>query len=1021
MPELLRALIRILGKRAFLTFGTVTFLVGALLATVNVTSRYAIKRYVDDQLERIHWDVALYQTDGYAGSGELPRLVAGLPGMKRVESLAFLRTQPPEGQMGFEVDGQGIATPWMSVLAASTPSLLPPMVNAALGTTGGGENGESAALGLIGPESSMGRAFLALQGSKEIAFRVNLGMPSGQRESLVYKPGSLADVISAGAPAAQSASAGGDGHSVAAFRLPIHGVVRMERDDLNRWLMDQVGSISFVPHIGITLLMPYNDSVLRKFETVASGLITEEVAGEHAWMGHQVLAGQYLPEVVHVGRIDRAALVSGWDIDGSLERVAGVKERLARAIAEADAKASVDSTTLVLLERMSGIARLIGLLTLLIALPLLWMAWVLAGNLSGLLMLNERRKLGLMRLRGVPGELLGRSFLLSITAGGFAGGVLGLLAGGVLSLLVYERGRLPLAVLLEGRQLALFALYLTVTVVLALLVSRRLVRYATTISPLEACGRVAVSEVSRAAAGFGLAQLACLALGAYTLYGWVADFTLAQRVPLAAVRLGERALNFVGLPLFIYGVATLLASRRALIQALLFPIAEPIGGRLGPLALRHLSLKPHRSLSFLLIVALMASISLYPVVTSGSFEDKASRGARVQTGADVQLIFNAPEMADAEALRGPLAAQLAVLRPRLEETVAALRRLPGVARVTYLLEGVLPHFYLPGHGLRGVPVYFLADVDEYLGIAYAEAELGIGGSYQQLIAKATAGQVAVSEPVAEFWRIGAGTPVLVGMDEQRRSLQAPASGVVAFLSGMPPLTVNDRQSYVQSRLDYLNHLFANKAYVVSAAANPALAELATLIPRVVVLAQAAPGTSPERLEAAAAAPGALPFRPLEVNTLTREIRKVGSDMFISLALQNMRIFLVGGLLLAVVAILAVALANYVEDRRTIALLRIRGTSPRLIWRFFLATLLSPALLGLGLGAAVALLGGFGLANYVWKLRELKSVVHLLPTHLVVSIWTVLLALLLLALIVAAAWLFSVWIFRRTAREDILEG
>ncbi|PYQ53144.1 MAG: hypothetical protein DMF78_09830 [Acidobacteria bacterium] len=281
------------------------------------------------------------------------------------------------------------------------------------------------------------------------------------------------------------------------------------------------------------------------------------------------------------------------------------------------------------------------------------------------------------------------------------------------------------------------------------------------------------------------------------------------------------------------------------------------------------------------------------------------------------------------------------------------------------------------------------------------------------------GDVAVSPPVASFWRIGAGTPVLVGMDAERHSLSAPASGVLAFLSGMPPLTVNDRQAYVQARLDYLNHLFAGNAYVVASVHDPALGALALQIPRVVVMVKAAPRVTPSEVEKALA--GRLPFRPLEVNTLTHEIQKVGSDMFISLAVQNLRIFLLGGLVLAVVAILAVALANYVEDRRTIALLRVRGTAPRLVFRFFVATLLSPALLGLLLGGAVALLGGFGLANYVWKLRELRGVVHLLPTHLVVSGWTALLALGLVCLVVGVAWLFSLWIFRHTARENILEG
>ena len=120
----------------------------------------------------------------------------------------------------------------------------------------------------------------------------------------------------------------------------------------------------------------------------------------------------------------------------------------------------VDSTTEVLLERMQNIARLIGVVSLLVALPLLWMAWVLAANLAGLLMLNERRTLGLMRLRGISGRLMGRALLISVTLGGLGGGLLGLLTGSVVPLLIYERGHLPLGVLLDGRQLAIFGAFL---------------------------------------------------------------------------------------------------------------------------------------------------------------------------------------------------------------------------------------------------------------------------------------------------------------------------------------------------------------------------------------------------------------------------------------------------------------------------------------------------------------------------------------------------------------------------------
>src|SRR5262249_57118064 len=122
----------------------------------------------------------------------------------------------------------------------------------------------------------------------------------------------------------------------------------------------------------------------------------------------------------------------------------------------------------------------------------------------------------------------------------------------------------------------------------------------------------------------------------------------------------------------------------------------------------------------------------------------------------------------------------------------------------------------------------------------------------------------------------------------------------------------------------------------------------------------------------------------------------------SLAWANLRIYLLGGLALALIAILAIAMANYIEDRRTLALLRIRGASPSEMWRFVVAMLLSPALVGLALGAVSALLAGFGLANYVWRLREIRTVVQLLPTHLVVAPLTAWVVLLLVCLLVGVA-------------------
>jgi hypothetical protein len=1007
---MIRRLLGILGRRTFLTFGLVTFLVGALLATVNVTSRYALKLYVDDQLRRIPWDLAVYQQGAVGNDRSLQTQITNTRGVTRVESMAFLRARFPEGgEVEAQVDRKPFTAPWLCLLAASDPSILPPELSFALEhRSNTGDRKRGAVLSLVGPEYAMGKAFLALQGARDFTLQVHV---QDQPRFL--------------------------------FNTPINKVVRLDRDELNRWLMDQTGSVSYVPYVGAILLMPYEWDILTKFDQVATGFVPSDIVGVADQDAGHIQMAEYAPEVVYLARIDRASLVSGWDIPGSLANVKALNARLHSRAEEnppipksalqepapghsheagepaEDSKFSgsvsfvVDSTTEVLLERMQGIARLIGLVSLLVALPLLWMAWVLAANLAGLLMLNERRTLGLMRLRGISGDLMGRALLVSIVGGGFAGGLLGLAAGSVLPLLVYERGRLPAGVLSEPRQIGIFAAFLAISVVLALVVSRRLVKYAMTISPLEASRRVSGSEAVQVSMTFGPVQQLALVVGGYVLSGWIFDFAISDT--FTWFRLVDRLLDFLGLPLFLYGVATLMASRRERIQHVMAPVLTPIGGVLGKFALRHMSAKPHRTVAFLLIVALMSSVSLYPVITSRSFEDKAIRGARVQLGTDWQVLFNGPDLVDIDRLSGTAASQLAALKPEIAKLVTSLGGVAGVEDATYMIEAVLPSFYLPGYGLRGVPLYLLGNTDEYGSRVYSEPGVGLSADFQTILSHLN-DHVAVSPPVADFWRLEPGSQMLLGLDPDRRAVASKAAGILAFLPGLPPKSVSDRQGYVQARVDYLNYLFSSNAYLATSADNPQLGALQILIPRVIVLMRTDREVDPVAFQQAIAK--AAPFPPLEIHSLSQEIGKVGSDMYISLALANMRIYLVGGLVLALIAILAVAMANYSEDRRTLALLRIRGASPASMWRFVVAMLLSPALVGLALGAVSSVLAGFGLANYVWRLREIRTVVQLLPTHLVVAPLTGWVALLLIVILVGIASGFSWWVFRHTAHESM---
>jgi len=354
--------------------------------------------------------------------------------------------------------------------------------------------------------------------------------------------------------------------------------------------------------------------------------------------------------------------------------------------------------------------------------------------------------------------------------------------------------------------------------------------------------------------------------------------------------------------------------------------------------------------------------------------------------------------------------------PEIDKLVGSLKKIPGVRDATYMVESVLPTFYLPGYGLRGVPLFLLQNPDVYRSRVYSEPSVGLSSAFDDIMARTSQGDVAVSPPVADFWKLDPGTPILLGLDAERRATGANTAGILAFLPGIPPKSVSDRQGYVQARIDYLNYLFTTNAYLATGIDNPKLKPLQILLPRVIVLLTADPNVDPAAFQKAIA--GANTFPPLEIHNLSQEIAKVGSDMYISLALANMRIYLVGGLILALVAIIAIAMANYAEDRRTLGLLRIRGASPAAMRRFVLAMLLSPALVGLALGASAAVLAGFGLANYVWKLREIRTVVQLLPTRLVVSLLTGWIALLIVSLLVAVAAGFSSWVYRHTAHRSM---
>jgi len=986
-------LARILGKRSFAVFCLVTFLIVSILASVNIASRYALKQYVEDQLSRINWDISAYQSGDVDAISEVAAALENTEGISGHNNLLFLRNSLTSEDVAY-VDGQPMRMPWLSLLTTSDTSLLPLNIRPLEG---------KAVLVLVGTKSQMGNAYAELQNRKLIELKIENQHSGTEDHHAADETGSEHHNI-----------------SIDVFNLELERTIRIERKDLNRWFLEQTSSPSLIPEIGAILVIPYDENLIDSFDALARGIVTAHAHYDGVDVHEE--AGNYFPDIIHLLKIDTENLVSGWDINGSLQRLTDLQSSLDANTFAIGPRVFLDNSTKVLLERMNETAQRVGLISLLVALPLIWVGWILMANLSGMLLLNERRKFGLMRLRGVSGRTMGRALQLSIGAGALLGGIVGAILGTLLPIWLYEGNMLPLNTILIIQQPYILLTFIVIGVAVALVVSRRLVRYASTISPLEASGRVVSSESGQANVRFGIIGFIALALGTYKILAWVFSYSLNQTTDSVWLLQIDRALDFAGFPLFVYGIVSFLVSRRTLMNYVLKLIVNIIGGPMRHLTLKHISTRPQRIAGFLLIVAMMTTIGLYPTVMTAVFDNKIERGTMVQVGSDIQLTLNASDIVSNELLAsGGIGEQYRAIQSKIPEIIRIIQQVEGVRSVTWtLFEGISDGVYMPGYGFNGLPLYFLPDTDSYLDSVYYEESLSQEGSFTALMDRLPDGYVVLSPAVASFINKRPGETTLLGRQTDGTNMvESAVGGAIWYLPGSPLVSVTDRESFDTARVDYVNHLFSNNAYMAVDPNIPAMSNLDVLISGVQFAIHVMPGIDTSIVTDNLVR--ALPMEPSNIRTYDDEIHKIGSDMYIFLARQNVQIYLIGGLLLAIIGILSVAYTNYMEDRRTLGLLRIRGAGPGQMLRFFGSGIFAPSYIGLILGIIVSLIVGYGITNMVWQLREVKNILLYLVTHLAVSELTVAITIILFALITLVGIIFSRWAFRKSVREGLSDN
>jgi len=557
------------------------------------------------------------------------------------------------------------------------------------------------------------------------------------------------------------------------------------------------------------------------------------------------------------------------------------------------------------------------------------------------------------------------------------------------------------------------------------------VNYVRQLTPRETLARVEAADEStalpRTSWFFLLACLGALVIGAYKIISWIAGYSLlvvvSQRLfprgVINVLSMIESLLNFVAIPLLLSGLAGLVLWRTEWLQKALNVLTAPLVGDLGWFVGRHMARGRHRIANLFFVAALAMSLSLLPQIAADGFYGRVLRGMRASIGGDVLLEFDMADLTGGLVGVLPLSQYQQKLQPQLESIRRVLTTQEEVASVELIEQFLIPGIYIPGQS--GLPINVIQDPEKYLQLIYYEDRLGITRGFSSIIRSLREGNVSASQGLFRVRSIPLGKEVVLGYGPEGAPVHTRLSDVIAFLPGEPALGIEDREGFVTAEISYLNHLLRSDARIIAAQdslSEPGLRELEVLPSRVVFMLKSKEGVSKQEL--ARNISTILPFEPEAVRWEALERERVSKDMFISLALENMKVYMIGGLVLALASVAAIALVNFAADRRTFALLRLRGVPLGVLLRISLSIFLIPVAAGVVVGILLGAISGYGISQAVWDLPRIYGVAGFLSNQLVFSnsAWAMVVGLSVIFAAIALG--FGLWLFRRTAREAMRE-
>ncbi len=975
-------LLRVVGRKAFLAFFLVTFFVVAILSATNVVSKYALKSYTEDQIDRIKWDAIAYQAAPVPEVALAKEDISAITGVNSVVDVGSMKL----GLGTFihvDVEHERTQIPWFMMLASEDPSLLPPDIRP--------EDGETVTA-LVGSQTMVG----------SYMNRLISGNTIGVFHENPFEPGEPAKL----------------------FEARIERISNPERLEIVKYFLDEFGSATFIPDGSLFVVTPK-----ETFDRELPGItrLIYDLSKPQPILGGEDGAGQTEPseenmgamliqEFMHLIHVDRGQLVTGWDLDSSYRRASSLVAEIQSAATAVSFDSFVNSELVATLEKMAQVSQLIGLLTILVSFPVLWLTWLFASSLANLIILNQRRLIGLLRLRGVSYASVRKALLAAIGAAGILGGFSGTLVGTLLPYMLYRiyGVEIPLRLLFTTIQEP----WVLVTFILlgtgfGLAAGMRVTNYMEKITPLEASRRVASSEEQEFRYEFTKFQLLCLILGGAKMFAWMTGY-MPQTASLGAV---DNILNFVGASAFLYGFAAFIVSKRDRLGAVLGVVVGPLAKDLKWFAVRSMLVRPHRVMIVILMSALTFGVVVYPEITSRSFYDKTVRALRLNLGSDIAIRFDAFSLAEGEVSQKPIGQYIEVVGEKLARAEEQIRSIEAIRDVSALYQFSIPgSFYIAGQNY--LQLYLMERPDEFLRNIYYEDELSVEMPFREQLERMGKEEILVSQGFRASYDANGSDRLSLGRGDGGEDIEVTVAGTIRLLPGLSQLMMQDRESFTSASIEFINSISRTQPYVVGRLDADNIPKVEGLLTNAIlhVGANGAPGAVLDEL-VRFRDEGLIPaFADIYTEATQRE--RLSSDMFVYMALEDIKVFMVGGILVAIAGLMAISMVNFMERKRTFALLRLRGAPPRKLRRVILADLVGPLLVGALIGVPVGILTGYGLTNAIFALPRAASILQILPVHLTLSWLVGAIVFGLLAVFLVSSLLLSRWEFQKTAREAI---